>query len=162
MDTCRLIYRSIATAEVVSNETLRQIEETASRNNGSSGVTGLLVLADNVFVQVLEGSPSVVNALYLSIAADKRHRQVQLVTYEPQVQPLFTDWSMRLVDLYDLPGEKRLLMADKYGDGKGGIRVPSELQQVYALLFDARYLCGNTPWRLTEVDSDEPAAERKS
>jgi hypothetical protein len=53
-------------------------------------------------------------------------------------------------------------MADKYGDGKGGIRVPSELQQVYALLFDARYLCGNTPWRPAEFEGEEPAAKRRS
>jgi len=159
MDTCRLIYRSIATAEVVSNETLREIEKTASENNESLGVTGLLVLADNVFVQVLEGPSSVLNRLYLGIAADKRHRQVELLTYEPQVRPMFSDWNMRLVDLYDLPGEKRALMSDKYGDGKGGVHVPSELQRVYALLFDALYLCSTRPWEpIVDDDEEQPAS----
>ena len=162
METCRLIYRSIATAEVVSNETLREIEAAAAKNNGATGVTGLLVLAENVFLQVLEGSPGVVNTLYLGIAMDKRHRAVELVTYESRVQPLFTEWSMRLVDLYDLPGEKRALMAEKYGDGKGGVRVPAELQRVYALLFDAQHICSNTPWRLATDGAATPQASRKS
>jgi hypothetical protein len=148
MESCRLIYQSIATAELVDNETLREIEQQALANNAAQGITGMLVLVDNVFVQVLEGEFSAINALYHRIAADKRHQSVELRSFEPAATPLFSDWHMRLVDLYDLPGERRALMAEKYGDRGMRIRVPGALQRLYAFLFDAQHICTTTPWHL--------------
>ncbi len=146
MTLCRLIYKSIAVAEIVSNETLRELEDTASGNNSANGITGLLVLAGNVFIQVLEGSAADVTRLFGLISADKRHRQVELITFEPTTARLFDEWGMRLVDLYDLPGDQRALMAEKYAGDKDEIDVPSEPHLVYAFLFDAKHICVNTPW----------------
>lgn len=49
MNLCRLIYRSVATAEMVSNQTLRDLEAKAFAANSEHGITGLLVLSGSVF-----------------------------------------------------------------------------------------------------------------
>lgn len=160
MKSCRLIYRSISTAEVVSNQTLRDLERTSSERNAKEGITGLLVLSGNIFLQVLEGSARDITGLFARILPDKRHCQVELVTFESGIEHYFDNWNMRLVDLDDLPGEKRTLMATKYAGKDGAILVPTDVHLVYAFLFDAKHLCLSEPWRLTgdrHVLDDEAA-----
>jgi hypothetical protein len=147
MKPCRLIYKSVAVEDVVSNETLRNLEAQASERNAEDGITGLLVLSGNTFLQALEGPAKAVTALFARIASDKRHSQIELVTFEPSVDPLFDDWRMRLVDLYDLPGERRALLAAKYQVHEGDILIPGDLHLVYGLLLDAKQLCDSTPWQ---------------
>lgn len=72
---------------------------------------------------------------------------MELVTFEKTVERYFDDWNMRLVDLDDLPGEKRAMMRSKYEGQDGNILVPNDVHTVYAFLFDAKHLCGSTPWR---------------
>ncbi len=141
MKACRLIYKSVATAEVVSNETIRDLAERAAKANHERGITGLLILTGNVFVQVLEGPAEAVNQLYCNIVADKRHRQIQLVSFEPMDQACFAEWSMRLVDLYDLPKAARDFMALKYSHKEGSVQLPQEPHEVFSLLLDARAIC---------------------
>lgn len=146
MQVNRLIYKSIATDKVVSNETLRELESQAATANADKGITGLLVLSGNVFVQVLEGPADDLTALFGRIMQDKRHRQVTLISFQPVVERCFEDWTMRLVDLYDLPGEKRTLMQSKYRQERDGILLPTEVHEVHAFLLDARYFCLSSPW----------------
>ena len=162
MTLCRLIYKSIATAEVVSNETLRDLENTAGENNAAKGITGLLVLTGNVFLQVLEGTAVDVTELFGRISSDKRHRRLELITYEPAASRLFDEWGMRLVDLYDLPGEKRALMAEKYAGDNGEIGVPSDPHLVYAFLLDAKHICVSLPWGSHDSTSAQDAGKRAS
>ena len=159
MKPSRLIYRSLATEEVISNEALRDIESKASENNSTKGITGLLVLSGNTFVQVLEGPALDITVLFGRIMADKRHRQVQLVSFESGVERGFDDWNMRLVDLYDLPGEQRALMAAKYPAKGGDIAVPSETYLIHAFMLDAKYICRSVPSR-AGVDA-QPAVDEQ-
>ena len=156
MKLSRLIYKSTATAEVISNRTLRDIEEQASAANTEKGITGLLVLTGNIFLQVLEGSSGDVTALIGNIIADKRHHDVELLTFQPIGVRCFDEWSMRSVDLYDLPGDRRALMAAKYGGTDGVIAIPDDEHLVHAFLLDAQFVCSSTPWKLTD-GSDESA-----
>lgn len=153
MTLCRMIYKSIATAEVVSNETLRDLEKRAGEINMTKGITGLLVLTGNSFLQVLEGTAVDVTELFGRISSDKRHRRLELITFEPAPSRLFDEWAMRLVDLYDLPGEKRALMAAKYAGAKGEITVPSDPHLVYAFLLDAKHVCVSAPWNTRDSAS---------
>ncbi len=158
MKSCRLIYKSISTVETVSNQTLRELERKSSENNAKEDITGLLVLSGNIYLQVLEGSATNVTALFGRIIRDKRHRQVELVTFESGIERYFDDWNMRLVDLDDLPGEKRTLMATKYAGKDGKILVPTDVHLIYAFLFDTKHLCLSEPWSLTgdtHVSDDE-------
>jgi hypothetical protein len=163
MKLSRLIYKSTATAEVVSNRMLRDIEEQASAANIEKGITGLLVLTGNIFLQVLEGAPRDVTALFGNIIGDKRHRDVELVTFQPIGVRCFDEWSMRTVDLYDLPGDRRGLMAAKYAGKDGVIAIPGDEHLVHAFLLDAKFVCSSTPWRLTDgSDQSAPSAEHSS
>jgi hypothetical protein len=162
MTLCRLIYKSIATAEVVSNETLRDLENKAGENNAVKGITGLLVLTGNVFVQVLEGAAVDVTELFGRISADERHRRLELITYEPAASRLFDEWGMRLVDLYDLPGEKRALMAEKYAGDNGEVSVPSDPHLVYAFLLDAKHVCVSVPWISHDSTSAQDTGKQAS
>lgn len=152
--TSRLIYKSVATAEVVSNEALASLEKTASANNQKNSINGLLVLAGNVFIQVLEGSPEKLTNLFGKIMADSRHRKQELVSFESQVPAQFEDWSMRLVDMHDLPGNIRKQMLDKYGQSNEQIKVPKNLPAVHAFLMDAKHVCLSSPWRNNETKQD--------
>lgn len=160
MRLCRLIYKSIATTEVVSNQMLRELEQQALAANAQRNITGLLVLTGNVFVQVLEGDARELTGLFSTIAGDRRHRAVELLSFRPVGERLFDDWSMRAVDLYDLPGEKRALMAAKYQGKEGMILVPDDEILVNNFLLDARFVCSSSPWR-TDGDSENaaPSAE---
>jgi len=160
MSRCRLIYKSTSTAEVVSNKTLRNLEQRASDNNKRKGITGLLVLTGNEFLQVLEGGAADVTHLFGQICSDSRHHGLELITFELEVLPLFNEWGMRLVDLYDLPGDKRALISQKYAGKDGEICVPNDPHLVYAFLLDAKHVCTSTPWRDRDSLSASDAANQ--
>jgi hypothetical protein len=94
----RLMYAS-RSADTLSPEDLTAIVKTSRVHNPSVGVTGVLCASSGIFLQVLEGGRSAVNALYLRIAADPRHRDVELLTYEEIEERRFTGWSMGHVNL---------------------------------------------------------------
>jgi len=155
MKRSRLIYTSTATAEVVSNETLRDLAGRAASANAERRITGLLILSGNRFLQVLEGPHRHVNALFRNIMRDPRHREVELVSFEPMDTAYFEDWDMRLVDLYDLPRQPRDYLSAKYRHKDGNILIPDRLHEVYALLLDAKALCLSNPWSTPGQDSGE-------
>ena len=146
MQIHRLIYKSTATAEVVSNDTLRELESESAAANAEKGITGLLVLSGNVFVQVLEGPAEELTALFGRIMQDPRHHDVTLITFQAVVERCFNDWTMRLVDLMDLPGERRSLMQSKYRQDHDELLLPTEVHEVHAFLLDARHVCLSSPW----------------
>lgn len=156
MKRCRLIYKSIATAEIVSNDTLRDLTEKAAKANAEHRITGLLLLSGNRFLQVLEGPYREVNRLFGNIVRDARHHDIELIAFEPLESAYFPDWTMRLVDLYDLPLAPREYLAAKYTNRDGVIAIPDQLHEVYALLLDARAACMSRPW---QPETDRAASD---
>ena len=145
MHRCRLIYKSKSTSDFPSNEEIRAITKTATRHNAEKGITGLLILSGNRFLQVLEGPYHEVNALFCRIMHDPRHEEIELITFEALETHYFDNWHMRLVDLYDLPAGPRELFSRKYASRDGSIRIPDHIHEVYALLLDAKAICTSTP-----------------
>ncbi|CAD5371799.1 BLUF domain-containing protein [Rubrivivax sp. A210] len=94
----RLLYASRA-AEGVGAEELLAILRQSKVHNPEQGVTGVLCWSEGIFLQVLEGGRSVVNRLYNRIAADPRHTQVELLSYEEIVERRFAGWAMGEVNL---------------------------------------------------------------
>lgn len=146
MSDCRLIYQSVCARNPIPNEDLRDLVQRSTESNRAAGITGLLLLSGNRFLQVLEGPADAVNDLFGRIIRDKRHRDVRLLTYEPICETYFDDWNMYLVDLFDLPKAPREYLARKYATHEGAVRIPSRLHEVYALLLDARSICLTRPW----------------
>ena len=122
------------------------------------------MLAGNVFVQALEGDSKAVTALFNRIANDPRHRDVELVSHGPIGNRRFEEWGMRLVDLYDLPGDKRAFMVAKYGQRNDQLQPPEDVQMLLSWLLDASFLCLSTPWTDApkRKSADDPAAERSA
>ena len=77
----RLMYASRA-AEGLKPDALSAIVRKSTAHNPAHGVTGVLCFSGTVFLQVLEGGRSQVSQLYNRIAADPRHHDVVLLTYE--------------------------------------------------------------------------------
>jgi hypothetical protein len=155
MNRCRLIYKSVAKADIPSNSEIRAIADKASSNNQKNGISGLRLLTSNRFLQVLEGPYREVNALFGTIMRDSRHHQIELITFEPLETHYFDTWHMRLVDLYDLPSAPRELLANKYPHQDGNILIPDNLHEVYALLLDARAVCAMAD-SVSKRSSSEP------
>jgi len=141
MENCRLIYRSSSTDEVPSNEDLQSLAEVAAKNNQRDSITGLLVLSGSEFVQVLEGPSQKVSALFQRISRDERHHKIELVQFQPVSESYFEDWDMRLVDLYDLPMEKRRLFMEKYEIEDEAVKIPDKIHLIFSLLLDAKAVC---------------------
>jgi len=102
----RLMYAS-RTAADVDQDALLAIVRQCKDNNPALGVTGLLChcSSSGIFMQALEGGRSAVNQLYLKIAADKRHTDVELLNYEEVTERRFAGWAMGQVNMTRLnPG----------------------------------------------------------
>lgn len=90
----------------VSKSTLKASEEAgevgdivqvAQSRNAALGVTGALVLARGSFAQVLEGERAAVDELMISILADKRHKEVNVVQIEEIERRRFDRWSLAYI-----------------------------------------------------------------
>lgn len=94
----RLLYASRAT-NTLAQEELSKILSQSKAHNPQSSITGVLCSSGPIFMQVLEGGRMQVNALYNLIAADPRHKDVVILSYEEISERKFSCWSMGLVNL---------------------------------------------------------------
>ncbi|BCX48024.1 Blue-light sensor BLUF [Haloferula helveola] len=138
--TCRLIYKSQTSWDLLSNETLLELAKTSAERNDARGITGLLLLSGESFLQVLEGPSGEVNDLYLRISRDDRHGKLRLLIFEPIVRRTFEDWAMHVVDLDELPMAQRDFLRAKYPVEDDSITIPDDDRLAIALLLDARQL----------------------
>ncbi len=93
----RCLYASQRSSPI-DETALEDILLQSRRNNAELGVTGLLCVADNLFIQVLEGGRDEVCGLYNKIVQDERHSQVRLLVYEEISERQFGSWTMGHVD----------------------------------------------------------------
>jgi hypothetical protein len=94
----RLMYASRAMS-TVDQEALHAILHQCKARNPDAGITGVLCFSEGIYLQVLEGGRSEVNALYNRIAADPRHTQVELMSYQEIGERRFAGWSMGQVNM---------------------------------------------------------------
>ena len=94
----RCLYASRAAAPLTP-AVMDSILEQSRRNNQKSGITGMLCMSDDVFIQVLEGGRDAVCELYSNIVKDTRHTQVRLLVYEEITERRFGHWTMGHVNI---------------------------------------------------------------
>jgi len=96
----RLMYASRPAADLDA-DALSAILRQCKDNNPAQGITGLLCHCprSGIFMQALEGSRAAVNRLYLKIAHDPRHADVELLHYGEIAERHFSSWSMGLVNM---------------------------------------------------------------
>ena len=80
--------RPLATAE------LDGILDVSRRNNSRNGVTGLLLVGRNRFLQALEGPSASVLSTFDRIQRDERHFACVLISSRTVSERAFGDWSM--------------------------------------------------------------------
>lgn len=94
----RLLYASRASAQITP-QVLDDIMSQSRRNNPKVGVTGLLCVSDDTFIQVLEGGRDEVCERYNAIVCDNRHKHVRLLSYAEISERRFGAWTMGQVQL---------------------------------------------------------------
>jgi hypothetical protein len=93
----QLIYMSAATRPFASHELPSLLTKTRLKNE-ILGVSGMLVYHQGVFLQILEGKPEVVDALYERISADDRHMKCEVLLRCSVNHRDFADWSMGFIN----------------------------------------------------------------
>jgi len=88
-----LIYLSSA-VNLFSDRQLEELLEVSRQNNGSSGITGLLLYVGGNFIQLLEGEKEVVLTTHRRIANDPRHRGLITLLQGDCAKRDFNEWSM--------------------------------------------------------------------
>jgi hypothetical protein len=94
----RCTYASRA-VEALPGNAIESILTTSRAHNPSNGITGILCYSGSMFIQVLEGGRSEVCSLYNAIVGDRRHTNVQILSFEEIRERKFCNWTMGHVDL---------------------------------------------------------------
>ena len=94
----RCLYAS-RPLEPLSSAFVNNILEQSRKNNPALGITGLLCVSEDLFIQVIEGGRDEVCDLYHAIVRDTRHAHVRLLAYEEIAERRFGAWTMGQVNL---------------------------------------------------------------
>ncbi|MCK7492603.1 MAG: BLUF domain-containing protein [Comamonadaceae bacterium] len=98
-------------------ELLAILRKSQGQQPGAAASPACCAISEGIFLQVLEGGRSAVNRLYNRIAADPRHAEVELLSYEEIGERRFAGWSMGQVNMSAAePGAA----AEVLGDGDAG------------------------------------------
>lgn len=107
----QLVYAS-STGKELSDNDLMKILEQSRKNNKARNITGMLLYADDSFLQVIEGDDEEIDSLYAVIAKDIRHQKPTVYVEKSIDQREFSEWEMGFKKL----GEQDLLQVEGYSD----------------------------------------------
>ncbi|OHX67462.1 BLUF domain-containing protein [Flammeovirga pacifica] len=86
--------------ELLDDDILKEILVHSRKKNKEKELTGLLLLLDNKFIQILEGDEKVVNDLYKIISNDTRHNTIQKIYSGEIDQRNFVSWDMAFHEIH--------------------------------------------------------------
>jgi hypothetical protein len=92
----RLIYASHARASCLDD--VPGILDWSRTYNPGLGITGVLCLLDQTYMQHLEGEEAAVKALFESIRRDRRHHGAVVLDQRPIARRAYPDWSMAIME----------------------------------------------------------------
>jgi len=100
----QLVYASTATigrdlSHPTTQSELMKIVRHSRKSNPQRGIVGVLHFGEGRFLQILEGPPEAVDALFDSIRDDARNGDVQVLRDEAREEPRFGAWSMKFLTL---------------------------------------------------------------
>ena len=133
----RLIYKSRSRVPAENRETeLGKIFSVARRKNAAQGITGALLLYDDLFAQTLEGEEGAVRSLFAAIEKDDRHDAVEVREQGVAESRVFARWSMAKVGEHGEPDIP--LIATKNGVAEAAARGSTpEQERVLNLMRDS-------------------------
>lgn len=103
----RVIYSSRSTAApALRPQQVADILAQARSFNQAHGITGLLTVCKDEYLQLLDGPAEAVTSLLERIQRDSRHSDVDVLARCPADAPVFAHWSMALVERHE-PDRRR-------------------------------------------------------
>jgi hypothetical protein len=103
----RVIYSSRSTAApALRPQQVIDILAQARAFNQAHGITGLLTVCKDEYLQLLDGPADAVTSLLERIQRDSRHSEVDVLARCEADAPVFAHWSMALVERYE-PDRRR-------------------------------------------------------
>jgi len=150
----RLLYASRA-VDKISQEELLKILSQSKANNPLIGVTGVLCSSGRIFLQCLEGGRMQVNGLYNLIAADPRHTDVAILSYEEINERDFANWSMGLVKLEQLNASLLLKYSETATLDPYGVSGTASMALLHELMARASIIGQSNP---SQPATRQPAA----
>ena len=94
----QLVYISTSRRELTQAD-VEEILTISRQNNVRDGLSGLLIIGGQRFLQVLEGPHSLLAAAYQRIASDKRHFALVELSRKAVPERSFPDWAMGFEDV---------------------------------------------------------------
>lgn len=133
------VYRSKARPGIAGTD-IEAILHSSRVHNEATGVTGMLLLGNGYFVQVIEGTGPTVDRTYRRILSDARHTDAVLL-YDGSGEPRrFGGWSLGFSHMEphaDMPSVARFLQHDHESDPYG-----FGAEAALSLLLDFRRILG--------------------
>jgi hypothetical protein len=101
-DIDQILYCSLLN-EPMDEAAIGALTQSAANLNRMDHITGMLMHADGVFVQLIEGPRQAVNHLWARLLRDKRHRGIVQLYHRREVEMrVCSDWNMKYVQHDDL------------------------------------------------------------
>lgn len=66
----------------------------ARRNNPANDITGALICRQDMYIQLIEGPDTAIEALFADIRDDDRHTEVELAVSAEVGERIFPEWAM--------------------------------------------------------------------
>ena len=133
----RLIYKS-RSLQPVGWEFVNELVRSCETKNREADISGVLLATGTHFLQVLEGDFDSINRLFMRIARDTRHEEIQLISFGCVESRLFGGWAMHAIGIFDFNQDLVDDLARQYGEEDGSVRFPVEDWKVLALISDLR------------------------
>ena len=83
-----------AARPAITDADVRDILRASAKSNRRDGLSGMLLLLDGTFFQVLEGEKDRIEETLLRISSDPRHTGIVRVVEMEREEPSFPDWTM--------------------------------------------------------------------
>ena len=96
----QLVYISHRKADT-DEQAVDDIKRRSEYGNNRRGITGMLLVTDQYFLQFIEGHNAVVDALYQHISADPRHENVRLLQRKVITTRDFSRWNLGVKRILD-------------------------------------------------------------
>ena len=135
----RLIYKSRSTQKI-DWSLVNEIISSSESNNPEQDITGVLLATETHFLQVIEGGFDEVNRLFMAIARDPRHEEIQLIGFTCVESRLFGGWAMHGIGIFDFNESLVSDLIEQYGEEDGHVRFPVEDWKVLGLINDLRVI----------------------
>lgn len=105
------------------------------------GITGILLLKDNVYLQILEGDECVLEQLFSTIKQDDRHYQVVELMRDYAPRRRFENVGMMFFDLNKLQAADVLTKVRQLSQLKGYLSTEERVYKFYPYFYQSKKRC---------------------